>query len=412
VNRLTLRALLAVAVFAMLVPASAKAADLYNNTNAGAVSNNPTGATAFGLTCNAHVTQIVTYHWNNGKGATPGTISLKSNQTGQVYGPFFAVGSSGQASAKNVNWTANVSLDLPGGKGPTGLATDSYIITDSNNATWSMNAQSSYRGFAIVVGACTAATISKLPPAPTAPPPPAPTPKPCYVNHLANGTPYGVGATGPCFGPPGTAINVFIFNTQSAPYTSLHFKLVVANGVPALVTAPITGTGTLLTASAPVKLCLAPNATWQVWIANATRELGQIGGFSMTNCASVGTTGGIPTPKPATPPPGLANVKPCFVNTGAVASVGPCFGPANSKLAVRIYNTKYGPYTLLQFQTVVVNGVPSFVTTPLIGSGSLLSANVPAQLCVAKSPNKWQVWLFNQTKSVGEIGQFTITGCP
>lgn len=430
-SRFTLRALLGVAVFAFVVPAAASAADLYNNTNPNAVSNNPQGVSAFGLTCNAHVTQLITYHWNGGKGATPGTISLKSNQTGQIYGPYQTVGSSGSNNAPNVNWTANVNLNLPGGKGITGLATSSYIVTDSSNATWSMNAQSAYRGFVIVVGACTTATaaptsgapvVGKGIPAPkpttktvakatakpaatTKPAPATPAPKPCYSNTGA------LAATGPCFGTPGSPINVFVYGTRGAPYTSLHFKMVVTNGVPALVTAPITGTGSILKATVPTQLCLAPNVTWQVWLANATSELGEIGTFSIVGCANVNTSKGIPTPQPGTPAPGLSSVKACFTNSGAVANVGPCFGPPNSKLAVRILNTKFGPYTLLQFQVMVTGGVPSFVTTPLVGSGSLLSANVPAQLCVAKGA-KWQVWLFNQTKSVGEIGEFTITGCP
>jgi len=125
----------------------------------------------------------------------------------------------------------------------------------------------------------------------------------------------------------------------------------------------------------------------------------------------VNTSSGIPTPVPGTPPPGLSAVKACFTNSGALANVGPCFGPPNSKLAVRILNAKYGPYTLLQFQVMAAAGVPSFVTTPLVGSGSLLSANVPAQLCVAKGA-KWQIYLYNQTKALGEIGEFTITSCP
>jgi hypothetical protein len=429
--------LLATAAFAM-VPLAAAAADLYNNTNTDAVSNAPTGKSAFGLTCNAHITQIETYHWNGGRGATPGTISLQSNQTGKVYGPFGAQGSSGSNNAPNVNWTANVSLDLPGGKGLTGLATFGYIVIDSDNKTWSMNAKSAYRGFVIVRGACGSAVATAAPGGPPVPitkgppvlkptlapakptakpiakvtPKPTPTPtsplaniKPCFVNTGA------IASTGPCFGPPGSAIAVRIYNQNFGPYTALQFKTVATAGVPALVETPLSGSGSLMSASAPVKLCVAPSPTkWQVWIINKTKSLGEIGEFTITGCSSVGPSG-LPTPVPGTPPPGLSAVKPCYVNTGAIASSGPCSGKPGSQLAMRIYSQKYGPYTIVVFKTVVTSGVPAAVTSPLVGSGSLVSVTVPAQLCVAKN-TKWQVWLSNQTKSVGQIGDFTIVGCP
>jgi hypothetical protein len=419
----------------LLSPSLARAADLYNNTNTGAVSNNPAGKSAFGLTCNAHITQLVTYHWNGGRGAKPGTISLQSNQTGKIYGPFAAQGTPGSNNAPNVNWVANVSLDLPGGKGLTGLATQSYIVIDSDNATWSMDAGSGYRGFVIVRGDCTSSTGGAPaggPPNPsktttpvvTAKPAPKPSAKPtsavnpalaaikaCFNNSGA------IATAGPCFGPPGSLIAVRILMPARGPFAGLQFRTTVAAGMPAVVDTPLTGSGAILGATVPTKLCVGPSPLkWDVWLIGGTAakqtSLGVIGQFSVTACQNVGAgKGGIPTPVPGTPPPGLASVKPCYVNTGAVASVGPCFGLANSKLAVRIYNQKYGPYTLLQFQISVAGGVPAFVTTPLVGSGSLVSANVPIQLCVAKN-SKWQVWLFNQTKSVGQIGEFSITGCP
>jgi hypothetical protein len=192
--------------------------------------------------------------------------------TGQVYGPYPAIGSTGSGGAPNVNWVANVDLCLPAGD---------YLILDSDWATWSMNARSAYRGFVILrgdYGTCPgsrAGTIGlfvpKTPPAKTPPPP-----------------------------PPGKS-----------------------------------------------------------------------------------------TPAPAPPPPGLSAIKPCYVNTGAIASVGPCFGPPGATLAVRIYNQKRGPFSLLVFKTVVTNGVPAVVTAPLSGNGDILTASAPIKLCVAKAPNKW-----------------------
>ena len=402
--------------------------DLYNNTNVDGVSNGPTGKTAFSLSCNAHIAQLVTYHWNNGRGATPGTIAIQSNQTGKIYGPFAAHGSSGQNNAPNVNWIADVSFDLPGGKGIAGLATYGYVVIDSDNATWSMNAKSAYRGFAIVRGACTGSSVAGSPGGP--PPPMKVTPKPtptatkkptpppivltlptapgktakisCYLNSGA-----AVPKLTPCKGPAGTVLGVFLPTTQH--YTTMLFR---AYGFPD-ESVPLGGSGPIRDGAAPKTLCvsLAP-PKWSVYIEGpGLSPIGPVGGFSITGCSSK-LPAVIPTPVPGTPPPGLASVKPCFVNTYAIASVGPCFGPANSKLAVRIYSNKYAPYALLQFKIVVANGVPALVTTPLVGSGNLLSANVPIQLCLAKSNSKWQVWLFNQTRSVGEIGEFTITGCP
>src|SRR5713226_8348733 len=135
-------ATVALAVCAVLAPALAQTVDLYNNTNTGGVNNRPTGKTAFALNRAAQITEIVTYHWNNGQGATPGSISLQASN-GKIFGPFRARGTSGQNNAPNVNWVAAVNLRLPAGN---------YVVLDSDPATWSQNAQSAYRGFVIVRG--------------------------------------------------------------------------------------------------------------------------------------------------------------------------------------------------------------------------------------------------------------------
>ena len=85
-----------------------------------------------------HVTQIWTYHWNNGRGATPGTIALKGFN-GTTYGPWPASASSGSNNAPNVNWTVNVNVTIPAG---------TYQVVDSSPSTWSQNAESRGVGFA------------------------------------------------------------------------------------------------------------------------------------------------------------------------------------------------------------------------------------------------------------------------
>ena len=70
-------------------------ANLFNNSNSAGVANHPTNPTMFTLNAPASISELVTYHWNNGRGARPGTIGLRS-QTGQIFGPFAARGVAGQ----------------------------------------------------------------------------------------------------------------------------------------------------------------------------------------------------------------------------------------------------------------------------------------------------------------------------
>lgn len=150
--------------------AHAQAPDLFNNTNVGGVVNKPRLDTVFHLASPAQVSEVQTYHWNFGQGARPGTISLR-RQDGVIYGPFAARGSSGQGGAPNVNWVATANVSLPAG---------TYTILDSDPRTWSHNAQSGGRGFAIVRGSFVAAAPPAPAPAPRPQPgcPPLPAPRP------------------------------------------------------------------------------------------------------------------------------------------------------------------------------------------------------------------------------------------
>lgn len=149
---------------------------LYDDSNGFGVSNGgtpPTFTTRGQPLC---VRSITTYHWNNGTGATPGTIGLGVvsglGGAGKTLGPFKATGSSGQGGAPNVNWTANVGSATPV------VINGTYTCQDSSPATWSQNTASGNHGF------CTVYVTKAVPTAkgkkPTSPgkPKPKPMPKP------------------------------------------------------------------------------------------------------------------------------------------------------------------------------------------------------------------------------------------
>jgi hypothetical protein len=119
------------------------ATKLYLDTSntAGVTQSSSTKEPSFFSTTAFTVTQIWTYHWNNGRGAAPGTIALHS-ASGASYGPWQATGSAGQGNAPNVNWTVNLDLALPAG---------TYTVVDSSPSTWSENAPNN-TGFAKVTG--------------------------------------------------------------------------------------------------------------------------------------------------------------------------------------------------------------------------------------------------------------------
>lgn len=106
------------------------------------VYNNPTNPTKFTLSQPHVITSIVNYHWNNARGVTPGTISLKDS-TGKIYGPWNTKGSLGQGGVPNAYWTATPNVKIPAGE---------YTVIDSSPATWAQNSASDSRGFTAVKG--------------------------------------------------------------------------------------------------------------------------------------------------------------------------------------------------------------------------------------------------------------------
>lgn len=113
----------------------------FDNFNVYAVTNNPTVATSFTLSSSRLLVSIQTYHWNNGRGALPGTIKLL-HANGTVYGPWQATGSPVSGNVKNVYWTVTPNIAIPSGI---------YTIVVSDKASWSRNSQSQNKGFAKVM---------------------------------------------------------------------------------------------------------------------------------------------------------------------------------------------------------------------------------------------------------------------
>lgn len=107
-----------------------------------AVENNPTKALRVRIEQAFKFTRIVTYHWNNARGRTPGTIALQA-EDGKIYGPWQAVGSPGQGGVPNAYWTVTPNVTLPAGR---------YTIIDSDPASWAQNAASEGKGFVDIYG--------------------------------------------------------------------------------------------------------------------------------------------------------------------------------------------------------------------------------------------------------------------
>ena len=116
---------------------------LFDNTNPAGVLNQPPKAVWISFRQPVQLTLIQTYHWNSGKGAVPGTISLVEKSSGRQVGAWQAVGLPGQGGVPNAFWTASPKLELPAG---------TYRVAVSNPDSWSYNAESADGGFVTVTG--------------------------------------------------------------------------------------------------------------------------------------------------------------------------------------------------------------------------------------------------------------------
>jgi PKD repeat protein len=114
---------------------------LVDNSNGGGVTGGGKPPSFLTKGVSYCVMQLITYHWNNGLGKTPGTIGL-AGTNGIKVGTWKAKGSSGQGGAKNVNWTAAVSTTSK----PV-VINGVYSCVDSDPATWSQDSQTHGTGF-------------------------------------------------------------------------------------------------------------------------------------------------------------------------------------------------------------------------------------------------------------------------
>lgn len=105
--------------------------------NIAAVQNGPSRPALIKLKTAVFVRTIRTYHWNNARGAKPGTITLTSGD-GRVHGPWRARGLPGQGGVRNAYWEVRVDERIEAG---------TYTVSTSNNATWATNAGTGGRGF-------------------------------------------------------------------------------------------------------------------------------------------------------------------------------------------------------------------------------------------------------------------------
>lgn len=115
---------------------------LFDNSNIAGVLNRPTAPTRVVLTTACRITAVETYHWNNGRGATPGKVGLRL-ASGNFRQEWQAGGLDGMGGRKNCTWHADVDTIVPAG---------TYLVTDSDPATWSQNQESGGAGIAKVWG--------------------------------------------------------------------------------------------------------------------------------------------------------------------------------------------------------------------------------------------------------------------
>jgi len=116
--------------------------EIMNTWNIGYVENSPSCNPSFTIDEPLRLTYVDTYHWNYGKGAQPGTISLHKDD-GTLYGPWEVEGNPGQGGVQNAYWIARPNEVLPAG---------TYRVEDSDQATWAQNSESGGCGFSKVKG--------------------------------------------------------------------------------------------------------------------------------------------------------------------------------------------------------------------------------------------------------------------
>ena len=111
--------------------------EIFQVTSIGSAQNGAT-PTTFTVSESWLVTELKTYHWNYGDGATPGTIGLM-DADGTILGSFQAEGLPGQGDVANAYWVVNPNIVIPPG---------TYTIIDSDPDTWAQNSETNGMGMA------------------------------------------------------------------------------------------------------------------------------------------------------------------------------------------------------------------------------------------------------------------------
>jgi len=394
--------------------------ELFNNTNTGAVQNGAKGEVLLISYTPLHITQLQTYHWNNAKGAAPGTLTLKNASGFPTYGPFPARGTPGTNNVPNVNWLADVNLTLPAG---------TYQLIDSDPATWSQNSQSHNIGFAIIRG-------TRGGPAGGTPAPGGggtggaggggggKTPPVNFTPCMSNAG--SIASMEPCAGAPGTKITLRLNRAIAKPLKGITFKPYQVTGIPgatgAQVLAPVSGNatapGSFYEVDVPKQLCIGNGGSWDLFpFDTANTPQGDIGRFTVDCRAGVAPGGGgapKPTTTPPPPPPGPAAFAPCFVNSGSVAAVSPCTVHPGDIITIRLSRNLTQPITKVTFKPYQV-GLPSATAAQVIvtvsgqaTSGSNYNFATPAQLCVGGT-GSWDVWPYDaKGTGLGDIGRVNV----
>jgi hypothetical protein len=116
-------------------PAAAEE-EFFKVLSLGGAYNGATAPTTFSIDESWLVTYLMTYHWNDGNGATPGTIGLQASD-GTTYGPWQAAGGLGQGKVPNTYWEVKPNIVIPPG---------TYTVLDSDPSTWAQNEETGGAG--------------------------------------------------------------------------------------------------------------------------------------------------------------------------------------------------------------------------------------------------------------------------
>jgi hypothetical protein len=165
-------------------------------------------------------------------------------------------------------------------------------------------------------------------------------------------------------------------------------------------------------------------------------------GFTRVYGNVVATAPPVPPPAKSPSPPAKPSAptlpfKACFVNSGSVASMGPCGGPIGTLITIRTSRAVPSPFGKIWFYEISshasLGGTVCYscatVTMILTGGGNMAKGGVaansyyqfraPAAMCVAGSGQGWAAFPIPLSGTTakspygyGDIGTFTIYSCP